>query len=197
MYNDSNLLSPNSHCEVLERQTFNSLGDITVAGLTQNNRVGNAQKVANSRLNNSTNLGLLAGSVAAVAGSGQIGPCSGDSTTVYDMAVGIVVNDALGNPFTSSLGAASGKVVYAHGTGTVISSDIYETADTNGNPISYNPGDKLYSSQNGLLTNLAGMNAAHQTSIATGAGAETCTVVAVLLLVPTPAAPYMTYQVKI
>ena len=34
---DSNLPVPNSHCEVLYRQTFNSYGDIVTTGLTQDN----------------------------------------------------------------------------------------------------------------------------------------------------------------
>ena len=42
---------PDTHVEVLYRQTYNTLGAITTAGLTQDNRVGNNQKVNNTRLN--------------------------------------------------------------------------------------------------------------------------------------------------
>jgi hypothetical protein len=186
---EMNLLSPNTHCEVLYRQTYNTLGAITAIGLTQDNRVGNAQKANNTRLNTKTNKGILAGSVVAVVGSGLIGLCAGDSTSVFDMAVGIAVNDAVGNPFESSSAVGSGKVVYAHGTGTVLMTDVYETKGTDGTAIvSYNAGDKLYSSQNGLLTNTLGM---------ANAPSATNTEVGIVLSAPTPTNAYMTLQLKI
>lgn len=185
----SNLPTPNTHCEVLYRQTFNSYGAITTAGLTQDNRVGNVQKVANTRLTETTNKGILAGSVVAVVGSQEIGPCAGDSTTAFDMAVGIAINDAVGNPFESSSAVASQKVVYAHGTGTMISTDIYETFATNGTTaITYAAGDKLYASQNGLLTNSSGLANTPDALM---------TVVGILLKVPTASDPYLTLQLKI
>lgn len=151
--------TPDVHMEVLYRQTFNTIGGITTAGLTQDNCVGNDQKVNNDQLNANTNKGILAGSVVAVVGDGLIGPCAGDSSAVFDKAVGIAVNDALGNPFTSSSAVASQKVVYAHGTGTVFTTDIYETKQTDGTAaVAYTAGDKLYASQNGLLTNVSGMD---------------------------------------
>jgi hypothetical protein len=185
----SNLPVPNAHCDVLYRQTYNTYCGITPAGLTQDNRVGNVQKVGNTRLSAKTNKGILAGSVVAVVGSALAGPCAGDSTTVFDMAVGIAVNDALGNPYESSSAVASQKVVYAHGTGTVISTDIYETKQTDGTtPVSYAAGDKLYASQNGLITNASGL------ANAPGAMA---TLVGILLKVPTSTDPYMVFQLKI
>lgn len=185
----SNLPVPNRHCEVLYRQTFNSYADIVVAGLTQDNRVGNDQKKNNTRLNTNTNKGILAGSVVAVAGSKEIGPCAGDSTSVFDKAVGIAVNDAVGNPYESSSAVASGKCVYAHGSGTVLSTDIYETKQTDGTAVvTYAAGDKLYSSQNGLLTNSSGM---------ANAPSATNTVVGILLKIPTSSDPYLSIQMKI
>jgi len=190
MAGQSNLPTPNSHVEVLYRQTFNTLGDITAAGLTQDNRVGNAQMVANSRLNSKTNKGLLAGSVVAVVGAGQIGAAAGDSTN-YDKVVGIVVNDAVGNPFESSSAVASNKVVYMHGTGTCLRTDIYETANASGGALStgYAAGQLLYASQNGLLCNASGL------AVAGVVGAQTS--VGVVLVPPTAADPYMTLQMKI
>lgn len=184
----SNLPLPNAHCNVLYRQTFNSYGTITAAGLTQDNRVGNAQKANNTRLNANTNKGILAGSVVAVAGSGTIGPCAGDASA-NDLAVGIAVNDAVGNAYESSSAVASNRVVYAHGTGTVLNTDIYETKATDGTAaVTYTAGDRLYSSQNGLLTNSSGMalvpSAYH-------------TEVGVVLQVPTATDPYMTLQMRI
>jgi len=185
---DSNLPVPNSHCEFFYRQTFNTYGLITATGLTQNNRVGNVQKAANTRLTTSTNVGILAGSVVAVVGSNLIGPCAGDSTVTYDMAVGIAVNDAVGNPFESSSAVSSQRVVYAHGSGTVFQTDIYETFHTDGTTaVTYNPGDFLYASQNGLLTNSTGL-----------ANATTKdTIIGIVLVTPTATAPYMTVQMRI
>lgn len=185
----ANLPVPNAHCNVLYRQTYNTYGAIVAAGLTQDNRVGNDQKANNTRLNTNTNKGILAGSVVAVAGSGTIGPAAGDSTTVFDKVVGIAVNDAVGNPYESSSAVGSGKVVYAHGSGTVISTDIYETKGTDGTAaVTYTAGDLLYASQNGLLTNTSGL---------ASAPTATYTVVGIVLKVPSAADPYMTFQMKI
>ena len=178
-----------THVEVLYRQTYNTLGAITTAGLTQDNKVGNDQKVNNSRLSANTPKGILAGSVVAVVGEGQIGPCAGDSTTTFDMAVGIAVNNALGNPFESSSAVASQKVVYAHGTGTVIRTDIYEIVEADGStPVQYAFGDKLYASQNGLLINAAGLQS--------GAAAFG-TVIGILLQKPTATDLFMTVQLRV
>lgn len=150
--------TPDKHMEVLYRQTFNTLGAITDAGLTQDNRSGSPQKANNSRLNAATPSGILAGSVVAVVGNGLIGPCAGDST-VADKAVGVAINDAVGNPFESSSAVGSGKVVYCHGSGSVFRTDIYETVKSDGTSVvAYNPGDKVYSSANGLLVTADGLD---------------------------------------
>lgn len=181
--------SPDTHCEVLYRQTYNTRSDITAGGLTQNNRVGNDQKKNNDRLNASTPLGILAGSVVAVAGDFSVGPCAGDSSATFDKAVGIAVNNALGNPFESSSAVASGKAVYAHGTGTVLSTDIYEYRKTDGTAlVTYAAGDKLYASQNGLLTNVSGMDNTNLTY---------STLIGICLKHPTSTDPFMAVQLRI
>jgi hypothetical protein len=182
--------TPDTHAEVLYRQTYNTLGAITAAGLTQDNRVGNVQKVGNARLTSSTPKGILAGSVVAVAGNGLIGPAAGDSTSTFDKVVGIAVNNAVGNPFESSSAVASGKVVYAHGTGTVLRTDIYETVETDGAiPVAYTAGDKVYASQNGLMTNLSGLDSTNALPYAT--------LIGIVLSAPTATDTYMTVQLKI
>ena len=192
---DSNLPVPNSHCEFFYRQTFNTYGLITTTGLTQDNRTGNNQKVGNTRLTTSTNKGILAGSVVAVIGSNMIGPCAGDSTLTNDKAVGIAVNDAVGNPFESSSAVASQRVVYAHGSGTVFQTDIYETVATDGTTaLVYAAGDLMYSSQNGLLTNPGGLA---NVVTASAAQLQRNTVVGILLKIPTSTDPFMTVQMKI
>ena len=186
----SNLPSPDSHMEVQYRQTFNTLGAITTAGLTQDNRTGNDQKKNNTRLDTNTNKGILAGSVVAVVGNGEIGPCAGDTTNA-DKAVGVMVNDAVGNAFESSSAVASERVVYCHGTGTVFRTDIYETKATDGTAaVTYTYGDKLVASQNGLLTNSSGVD---NTSLI---GTQ-LTVIGVVLTAPSASDPYMTVQMRI
>jgi len=79
--------------------------------------------------------------------------------------------------------------VYAHGTGTVISTDIYETKQTDGTAVvTYAAGDKLYASQNGLLTNASGLNSTV---------GDTITLIGIVLKVPTASDLYMTFQMKI
>lgn len=187
----SNLPVPDTHMVVEYRQTFNTKGQITEAGLTQHNRVGNDQKKNNSRLDENTNSGILAGSVVAVAGDGLIGPCAGDSTAVNDMAVGVAVNDALGNAFESSSAVASERVVYLHGTGSMFATDIYETKATDGTAaVTYTAGDMLYASQNGLLTNVSGMDNDPTTN-------STLTLIGICLKAPSATDPYMTVQMRI
>lgn len=186
---DSNLPVQNNHCVVLYRQTFNTYGSITTTGLTQDNRVGNDQKANNPRLNANTNKGILAGSVVATVGESQIGPASGDSTA-FDKVVGIAVNDAVGNPYESSSAVASQKVVYAHGTGTVIQTDIYEYYKYDGaTEVTYAYGDKMYASKNGLLTNASGLY------VADGTGNQT--MIGILLQKPTATDAYMVVQLRI
>lgn len=191
---DQNNPSPDQHLNVLYRQTYNTLGIAVAVDFTQDNLVGDDQKKNNAQLMlpKKTNKGLLAGSVAAVYGSGTIGPCAGDSSTTFDKAVGIVVNDAVGNPFESSSGIASQRIVYAHGTGTVISTDIYETKGTDGTAaVTYTAGDRVYSSRHGILTNTQGMD---NTSYA---GTLT-SLIGIVLKAPVPGTdPYMTVQLRI
>jgi hypothetical protein len=179
---------PDTHLEVLYRQTYNTYGQITAAGLTQDNRVGNTQKTGNTRLTASTPKGILAGSVVAVAGEGLIGPCT-DGTTAFDKAVGIAVNNALGNPYESSSAVASNKVVYAHGTGTVIRTDVYEVVDPWGVDVPYAAGDQMFASRNGLLTNADGIDG-------TGAAALH-TLIGILLQKPSATDPYMAVQLRV
>ena len=197
---DSNLTVANSHCEPIYRQTYNSFGDIDTAqvDLTQVNWTsGMTQQGLNTRLSAKTNKGILAGSVVAVAGDGQIGPCKGDNTAVYDMAVGVAVNDALGNPYESSSAVASNKIVYMQGSGTVFKTDIYETITYGGttasNTIAYTAGDKLFASVHGLLTNSTGMDYSTQ-ALADNAN---ITQVGILLQAPSSADPWMVVQLSI
>jgi hypothetical protein len=112
------------------------------------------------------------------------------------MAVGIAVNDAVGNPFESSSAVSSQRVVYAHGSGTVFQTDIYETFKAGSSSVApgYAAGDLLYASRNGLLTNAAGLV---NSPVVNAAQVALSTVVGILLKVPTSTDPFMTVQMKI
>jgi hypothetical protein len=189
--------------EVLYRQTYNTIGQATTADFTQNNvSMSTSGSTGSNAISNggrlSSTLGILAGSVVAVdpSGDNQIIACVGDSTTTYDRAVGIAINDAVGNPFESSSGISSERIVYCHGTGTVFKTDIYETYVYGGSsPITYTPGDLLYASKNGLLVNASGMQ---NSPVASAAALGHITVVGICLNAPNGSTdPYMWVQLKI
>jgi len=197
---DSNLPVPNGHMEVLYRQTYNTIGQAADATcFTQNNVNINTQSQANTIANGGrlgTTLGVLAGSLVAVAGANLIGPAKGDSTTVADKVVGVAINDAVGNPFESSSVIASNKIVYCHGTGTVFQTDIYETyqAGSVSTPIAYAAGDLLYASRGGLLCNSTGL----LRDPALLGSMRMMTVVGICLKAPSGSSdPYMMVQLKI
>ena len=183
-----NLMTPNAHMNVIMRQTF--FGGLKIANenMIQDNRVGNTQKVGNARLTDKTNKGVLAGSVAAVVARGVVGPCL-NVTTAPDAAVGVYERDANDDAFSYTNAAAAGKQTYVCGTGTIFTTDIYETVETDGTtPILYAAGDKIYASQNGLLTNADGLLAAVNAN---------CTCIGLVLEVPTASNPFMTIQMRI
>lgn len=160
----------------------NSIEELNDAAFTKSNRVGNAQLVANTTLADVQKLGVLAGSVAAVKGSGVVGAGSGPT----DAVVGIFVNDAAGNAYESTSAAASGKGVYVHGMGTY-EVGIYETHNPAGDTaLTYAAGNLLYCSQNGLLTVAGGV------SSTTGA-----VVVGIVTKAPTASDPVLRFNLKV
>ncbi len=117
-----------------------------------------------------TPVGVLGGSVAMLSNTGV------DATDEYTVipgtgavgtrAVGLFVNNASGRAWETNQAAASGKITVAKGKPSV-EVDVYETyeqvkasgASANAwDTISYNVGDALYCSANGLLTNEASAN---------------------------------------
>lgn len=118
-----------------------------------------------------TPVGVLGGSVAMLSNTGV------DATDEYTVipgtgvagthAVGLFWNDAAGRAWEINQAVASGKLTVVCGLAAV-EVDTYETYEqekTSGasagswDNISYNVGDKLYCSVNGLLTNEASPNA--------------------------------------
>ena len=104
----------------------------------------------NDTLSVNTPRGVLGGSIAAVSAGLDytVVPC-----TDLLRPVGLFVNDAAGAAFENSPAVASGKVAVMKAMASV-EADVYETSDPGNVPIVYAVGDKLYSSAQGLLTNV-------------------------------------------
>lgn len=138
----------------------NSVGVLTADAFTQSNP-GVVTTTANvsTTLSGVTKKGVLGATVAFTrpdAGNGYHGgPVQVSSAYVIGQkALGLFINDALGNAFENTPGVASGRGPYLCGRGTVGVS-LWETQTQIGasTTLTYAVGDKLYASVNGLLTN--------------------------------------------
>ena len=119
--------------------------------------------------------GVLGGSVAAikVGDDKNYTVYPADGTAAYK-AIGLFVNDALGNPFDNAPAVASNKIAIAQKLASV-EVDVYEDEE-------YAIGDKLYASANGYLTKTAGADD---------------TVIGIVTKVPTPADPLLGLELSI
>jgi hypothetical protein len=137
---------------ILIRGHLSSLPKLADACFTKDN-YGDG---TNTTMSVNTPRGVLGGSVAAVAPA----PTGGDYTVVPGTralaALGLFVNDAAGAAFENAPAVASGKVTVMKGMASV-EVDVFETqqAANHALPIAYAIGQKLYASDNGLLTNEA------------------------------------------
>jgi hypothetical protein len=179
MIGEASGLAPDRGLNILYRVSMNTLMNLTEADLTQNN-YSSAQQLANTRLSANTPKGLLAGSIV-MAGT-VAGTVVASDATHYPL--GVVINNAVGYPFESSSGVASGKCPYLHGAGTVFATDLYETAEVGSAAlvIPYAAGLPLYSSVNGLLTTVA---------------ASPAVIVGIVLIAPSASDPFMVVQMRI
>jgi len=190
MFGEGSGIVPDRGLNILYRVTMNSLMNLTDAGLTRDNYGANAQATANTRLSADTPKGILAGQiVCAGTVSGTVVACTGTNATpsvLIGRPLGVAINNAVGYPYESSSGVASGKCPYLHGNGTVISTDLYETTSQAAAANTYSPGDSLYCSQNGMFEN-----------IASTAVAVTSFVVGIVLVAPSATDPFMVVQLTI
>lgn len=172
-------IAPDRGMNILLRGSLNTLMNLTETGLTRDNYGANTQSQNNTRLSSDTPKGLLAGQIVrAGTTSGTVDLCTDDSTQV---PLGVVINNAVGYPYESMSGVASGKAPYIHGWGAVITTDLYETVETDGaTAVSYSAGDKLYASQNGMFTSTAGN-----------------VVVGIVLIAPSTTDPFMAIQLHV
>lgn len=152
----------------------NSIGKMSSDSLTQSNPVNtgktvgaggaavavHANSISDTLAGQINEKGLLGGAVVFTrpdVGNDVLGGAP-DGVTVLPAQggwrpLGLAINDAVGNPFENTPGVASGRAPYTSGLGTY-AVDIYETKNlVTAAAISYAPGDLLYASVNGLLTN--------------------------------------------
>jgi len=106
----------------------------------------------NDTLSSNTKTGVLSGSVVAYSGSYLVGQCN----TTNQYPCGLFVQDCIPDNFMNAPAIASNKVPVAQ-FGGEFEVDIFET-HSQSSPFSsvlssYTIGAKLYSSDNGLLTN--------------------------------------------
>ena len=186
MIGEASGLAPDRGLNILYRVSMNTLMNLTDADLTQSNYTSTAaQQANNTRLSASTPKGLLAGSIVkAGTVAGTVIACTASAS---DYPLGVVINNAVGYPFESSSGVASGKCPYLHGSGTVFATDLYETMVIAGTALTtaYAAGLPLYCSPNGLLTTLTG-------------GIECGNfIVGICLIAPSASDPFMVVQMRI
>lgn len=152
MVGEGSGIAPDRGLNILYRVTMNTLMNLTEAGLTRDNYGANDQSKANTRLSADSPKGILAGQILKVGTvSGTAVIATGDARG--EAPIGVAINNAVGYPFESSSGVGSGKAPYVCGSGTVVSTDLYETFAADGTtPMTYTPGAKLYASQNGMFS---------------------------------------------
>jgi len=140
--------------------TRNSVGILTADAFTQANPVNvTAGANVSTTLAGISKKGVLGASFAFTrpdAGNGfHGGPLEiGSAEVVGQRVLGLFINDSLGNAFENTPGVASGRGPYLCGYGTVgvsiWESQIQVGAST---ALTYAPGDRLYASINGFVTN--------------------------------------------
>jgi hypothetical protein len=154
-----------------------SIPALTADAFTQSNPpVVTAAAAVSTTLPATVKKGVLGGSVAftrndegenLVGGPTKVGGvyysltlAGGTAQVVSGMKpVGLFINDALGNAYENTPGVASGKGPFLRGGSVGLK--IYETERQTttgggvvGNDLTYNVGDRLYASVNGLVTNV-------------------------------------------
>ena len=118
------------------RTVFNSLYELDKTCFTKQNST-----------DGSLPFGVLGGTVAALKAGASYTVVPADGT---NQPIGLFVNNAAGNPFDNAPAVASNKIAIACKQPSV-EVDIY--AD-----VEFAIGDKLYSDENGYLTNVKGSN---------------------------------------
>jgi len=134
--------------KILIRTQLDSIPELTDVCFTKTTYDG-----TNTTVPASAPKGVLGGSIAGLSSGNdyKVVPC-----TQALQPVGLFVNDAAGAAFENSPAVASNKLAIIKGMASV-EVDVYETESLAGG--GYAVGNKLYASDNGLLTNNASTSA--------------------------------------
>lgn len=139
-----------------------------------------------------TTRGVLGGTVAYTRPDIGNGPVGGPPAAYHNRVrvVGLFLADAEGVPFENAPSVASGQASYWADGGTY-SNALWETFDLNtGAPLVYSPGDELFGSKNGLLTNVG----ADDNTYEQGLGR---TMIGIVKYAPTAADPFLVFCMRI
>jgi hypothetical protein len=190
-----------SHLRILHVGNRTSLGTaVADSALTQTNppTVSSAGTVS-TQLPSNPKDGVLGGSIALTRpdlGSGLIGgpdPNESDPGSGDIRPLGIFIKDAAGYDYQNQPTSASGKATYISGQGTY-GSALFETQDLNGgSDLTYQPGDYLYCSRNGYLTNQNNANNALELQL----GYTSATVLGVVKIAPDSEVDEITFDLRI
>jgi len=161
----------------------NTLGILSPDAFTQANPPVVTTNVS-ATLAGITQVGVLGGTVAFTrpdAGNGFVGgPVEGTADDTKLVPLGFFINDAVGNAYENTPGIISGKGPYFSGQGT-FGLSLWETEDLNGGgALTWEVGDKVYASRNGLATNVADANNTYEMQ----AGAAAPTLLGVVKVAP-------------
>jgi hypothetical protein len=153
-----------SALRILTTLIKDSVPELAPDGFTQANpNVVSTLSAVSTTLPVNVKRGVLGGSVAFTrpdVGQNTVGGAVlvAAAYVARTRPLGLFINDAAGNAYENVPALASGKSPYVRG-GT-LGVKVYETAVQTttgggvvGTALTYNPGDKLYASVNGLLTN--------------------------------------------
>jgi hypothetical protein len=202
--------------QLLHVVTRNAQGNLTPDAFTQANPPIVTNPVAYSTtLATIQKVGVLGGTYAfsrpdfgngyqggpTLPGGGAYGTPGSYSTG--QLPLGCFINDSIGNAFENTPGIASGKGPYISGVGSCLANAIYETKSQGlssgpavGTAITYSPGNKLYVSANGLITN--NILDAYEYQANTGTSfAGFATVVGVVKVAPDANSSLLVYDTRI
>ncbi len=206
-----------SALRILNLGIRNSVGVLTNDSFTQTNPpVVTATSTISSNVDTSV-LGALSGSVAMTrpdAGVNFIGPNAegvGAANELFVMALGIFINDAVGNAYENTPGPASGKGPYVSGQGTYASA-LFETqflaasggGGATGDTITWTTGMRMIVSRNSYLMPLwdivnAGTfaNAGNNADVEHGHAAGTETQIALLKMPADAVQPEIVFDLRV
>jgi hypothetical protein len=191
--------------QILHVVTRNTQGALTPDAFTQANPpVITTSTGFSTTLATITKVGVLGGSYAFSRpdfGNGYIGGPTkvGGSYVAGQQPLGCFINDSIGNAFENTPGIASGKGPYLAGVGACLANQIYETKSQGlsggaiGTALTYAPGDKLYVSANGYLTNT--LTDAYEYQV--NAFVYDCTCVGIVKVTPDANSSLLVYDTRI